>query len=696
MTQIRNYLKGFLSVGSSFYAVMMFLLSTVFVFIPSLILVNNSREIGISFFQFIPISLSLLLFFIILNLGLVAKCSERRRKLIMYIEFTLGVLIWAQATILNWNYGVFDGKPIQWDQFLVPELVDIAMWILVPLTIWKLKDRLRKYILRVCLSLIFIQCIAVGYQLFSSGSYFFVAKDYNINNDFSFSKTQNVIIIILDTFQSDVFQEIIKEDATYAKKFEGFTYYRNTSAGYPTTKPSVPLILTGEFYDNSLEMNEFINDNYENHSIMSELKKMGYRTQSYKYISSVSEKYLALIRYTQFKISPQFVKKQFFQFRTGDTVNSTPHDLEFYNQLKRDFEVGDQQFNFKFYHLNGVHPPFKLNERLEVINVPFDRLNYKNQAKASLNITLELIERLKSKEVYDDSMIFIMGDHGMQSNAIGIDAKVLSEKSIINVPLYEDVVSGAMPLLLYKPLRAHGDMTLSDAPISLQDIPKTILTELNIDSSKFKGKSIRTVAEDEARTRLFYNYAWDDSWEKEYMPTMKKYEINGHVWSGASFTEVGELYITNGLERYQAFQKYVLGNEIKFYENGNSKDYAIAGFSNPEKPFTWTDGEYAVMHLSLDQFSNDLTMNIDAIGYLPGGKRDSQRVEIYVNNQLIKNLSLPVDQEALKHITIPAKALGKGQLVIAFKLLDAVSPAELGESDDPRKLGIALIKIIIQ
>ena len=75
---------------------------------------------------------------------------------------------------------------------------------------------------------------------------------------FEFSKEQNVIILVLDAFRSDIFQEIIDEDDEYREMFDGFTYYRNAAGGYPHTDASIPLILTGEYYDNSIPRSEFV------------------------------------------------------------------------------------------------------------------------------------------------------------------------------------------------------------------------------------------------------------------------------------------------------------------------------------------------------------------------------------------------------------------------------------------------------
>lgn len=680
---------------SSMIAVILFLFSTLLVFTPSVILMKNSHEIQMSYFQFLPFSLTLLFICTFINIGLIVLIPKKWRATTILIEFSFGILLWVQSNILNWNYGVFDGKPIIWDDFLIQGLIDIAIWLIIPFFIWKKRTLISQWITRVSMGLVIVQVISLIFMFYSEDLYLFKVQNTKLNNDLAFSNDQNVIVLVLDTFRSDIFQEIIQEDPYYSKLLSGFTYYKNASSGYPTTKPSIPLILTGEFYDNKTQMPDFINYNFKHHSILSELNKVGYRTQRNVHLNETKDHYITLSRLTQFKSLPQFVKKQQFKFKTDEKQNEKPTDLIFYENIMREFTVKDGPKNFKYFHLNGAHPPFKLNESLDVINAPFDKSGYKNQSKASMKIALELIHQLQNNSIYDRSLIFIIGDHGMQSNALGVDVKSVQDKVNFDILYKQQIVSPATPLFLFKRVDAKGPLRISDAPVSLQDIPKTILTELNLKSDAFKGKSIPDIKEDEDRIRYFFNYSWDDSWEKEYMPAMKKFEINGHSWDGNSYYEVGEEYTSTGVKTYEVFPSYKLGEEIIFQEGANSGKYIKYGFSTPEQSFTWTDGKYAVLGLNINEGDKDLLMDIDAFGYLSQPKTESQRVEIYVNNQRIKQLSLPIDQNELKQIVIPKNIQKLGRIVIAFSLLDAASPAELGTGGDVRKLGIAVSKIKI-
>ena len=191
--------------------------------------------------------LSLLLLFL--------KGSVHQRA--VALVFALGLLFWVQGHILVWDYGILDGREIIWNDYLLNGIIDSAVWIIVLGVALFKAPSFYKHIALASVLLLVVQgggLAAEIYQAPDEPEW----KSYTIGYDdetmFEFSKEQNVIILVLDTFQSDVFQEIIDEDPEYREMFDGFTYYRNAVGGHPTTYPSVTFILTGRHYNNSIPM----------------------------------------------------------------------------------------------------------------------------------------------------------------------------------------------------------------------------------------------------------------------------------------------------------------------------------------------------------------------------------------------------------------------------------------------------------
>ena len=115
----------------------------------------------------------------------------------------------------------------------------------------------------------------------------------------------------------------------------------------------------------------------------------------------------------------------------------------------------------------------------------------------------------------------------------------------------------------------------------------------------------------------------------------------------------------------------------------------MAGWSGPEDGFTWTDSHNAVLAVQPENIDSDLALKITASPYLGGGTLDQQRVTVYVNEHQIGEwlFNRPGIQE--KTITIPHDMLEGEIQYIAVGLPDAVSPKDLGQSEDKRDLALA-------
>ena len=68
---------------------------------------------------------------------------------------------------------------------------------------------------------------------------------------FELSRTRNVIHIVLDAFQSDVFGEILAEERPKLdRSLSGAVFFANHTGAFPTTIASMPAMLTGKVYRN--------------------------------------------------------------------------------------------------------------------------------------------------------------------------------------------------------------------------------------------------------------------------------------------------------------------------------------------------------------------------------------------------------------------------------------------------------------
>jgi hypothetical protein len=110
----------------------------------------------------------------------------------------------------------------------------------------------------------------------------------------------------------------------------------------------------------------------------------------------------------------------------------------------------------------------------------------------------------------------------------------------------------------------------------------------------------------------------------------------------------------------------------------------------PDKDFTWTVGTRAAMIVPLTPPGSAIRLRA-ALTPLTGAGRDAQRVRLVVNGHSMRewNVREPGGYDSI----LPDDLSPTGELKIEFQVPDAISPAELGRSDDRRRLGVALRKV---
>lgn len=707
-----------------------FLLSlTLLFFGPSYLYYTNILEIPYLYTDLVWVFIihSLVAGAILSILLLFLKGSVHQRA--VALVFALGLLFWIQGHILVWDYGILDGREIIWNDYLLNGIIDSAIWIAVLGVALFKAPSFYKHIALASVLLLVVQgggLAAEIYQAPDEPEW----KSYTIGYDdetmFEFSKEQNVIILVLDAFQSDVFQEIIDEDDEYREMFDGFTYYRNAVGGYTYTYPSVTFILTGEYYDNSIPIQDFIKSAFLSNSIPRKLKENGYRVDLYpsvgntiyssdEIVSNIGvyqqdrvdrivdglEGVKELHRLTMFRHTPHFLKRYiyFIPFVDLGDDGDVHQDVVFYNTLLSNTVTSSENKTFKYYHIRGAHGPYTLNAQLQSEELTQNRSGYKEQAKAALKISGELIAQLKKHNVYDNSMIFIVADHGNSEGTIGLNTKWIGDGTLEFQKVDKRIVASGMPLMLIKPFHSEGDLRISDAPVTLGDIPQTVASELQL-LDEFPGKSILSINESDERVRKYFHYRWTREywdWSKAYLPPIAEYTINGHSWLADSWEPTNRIYKPG--EALVFSQNYTYGTELLFGINGDAQYYQGAGWSIPEEGFTWTDGRNAVLIVepkNVDSELTDLTVTILASPYFGGGAIDQQRVTVKVNGHYVGEWVFDQPGIQQKEVIIPNALLPEQEILyIAFELPDAVSPKDLGRSEDGRDLALAVHSMVI-
>ncbi len=560
---------------------------TALTFTPLHIYTTNTIEFQFSLSQLFRICL-VVSSGIALAIFLLLACLPRlfHEKGVAFV-IALAVLIWAQGNLLVWHYGIFDGRDINWQNCFLFGFVDVAVWLAVLTATWFGAAFIYRQRQRIVLALALIQMISVGIdiarmpRLVGPNRYVF-----DRTNEFDFSPERNVLLLLLDSFQGDFFQELITVEPEWKAMFPGFTHYPNTIGAFSSTLFSLPDILTGQIYDGSA-LKPFIQRAFAR-SLPTVLSENGFRSELYplmyhlipynpgiaanliykKEINPVEMAFLFDV--ALFRSLPQPAKKLIYNnqlwFLKGffpDTDQQLTrrerkqqartlvaqrlykyylYDKDFAANMSSWITTLSRQPTFKFFHLRGLHLPLRLNRDCSYQVIPFSRENALIQARCSLRNLNQILEALKKAGIYEQTMIFISGDHGLGGRGMDFRADVYSSflGSGVSDNKLGRLKAAAMPLFLMKPfgMTASDPFSQSLAPVTLGDIPQTVFTALGI-RAQVPGQAIASLTDNSQRRRRFYfGYHKDISKEKFLLDI--EFQVNGLCWLDSSWRMVTE------------------------------------------------------------------------------------------------------------------------------------------------------------
>ncbi len=585
-----------------------FFVLTLFFFSPARIYIGNFMEFSylfhdsMLFFFIVSFSLIMILFTVVSFSSLHLQAY----RIIVSIFFVSAFLAWFQGNIILWQYGVLDGRDIEWSALIHYGIIDSIFWaVLIAVSIVKI-DLIFRISRFISLVFIIIQLLSVS-QLWISmpKDQSFKQQESGTDGLFLFSENRNVIILVLDTFQSDIFQDIILEDDNLRASFDGFTYFRNSLAGSDATAVSIPNILTAVNYDNTIPYLDFVKKAFLDNSLPKILKEYGFTIDLYpiaKYsvydnLSGValSKKKLwdwnsffkeqaFITDLALFRSSPHFIKELIYnrqkwfisglieryqdaenfddaskngeresvqsfnskyakEYRNSGKLIGKNRDAGFINRMIPLSKTNKNMNAFKFFQLNGIHTALVMNEELEYEVMDPDRAGMKRQGIGILKLAAMFLERLKQLKIFDNSLIFIIGDHGSGLSDAGINASPYGENLNKSGPyrgFFRNFKSAGIPLILVKRIDSRGELLISNAPVSLSDIPQTVVEELELDAN-FPGKSMFKVEENEKRERIYRAFIGSQE-DIEYLAPLYEYCVNGFSWDDKNWRETGNVF----------------------------------------------------------------------------------------------------------------------------------------------------------
>lgn len=530
-----------------------FLCFMLFIYEPILMYTTNINDFWFDFGimskpMFLLFGITFILgVFIFLILYLVNKKFSNKLK--VYNIILLIVFIGFFATYIHGNYLTgflpsLDGSTIDWSNYTKIDIVSIGIWIVIAAVLiiaakkFKLETTIR-YSTYVSIAVFAMLSVSFISTLLSNNV--FTKKEFankegilitndNIN---TISTNKNFLIFLLDAVDSNDFHKVINENEEYRKIFEDFTYYPDTMSTYAFTRDSVPYILSNNLNKNEKEFSDYSSNTLNHSSLFQKLKENNYKINLYddeliwngkrnfeiQNISSVASPSIDLkmfikqeLKYILFKYLPYPLKK-YSKIESMDfklCIEKFRSDNKtMFNEIKNHSSLKKEKDNqFQYIHLEGAHVPFNYDKDLNSICDG----TYEQKIEASITITKAYLERLKKNNVYDNSVIIIMADHGYDNQGRSI--------------LYR-----FNPLFLIKGINEKHEMVESNIPVSYEDL-QSIYEELLND--KKSTELFQNMEKNRTRKILWYEYTKENH--------MVEYETTGYATDVSKFKQTGNVY----------------------------------------------------------------------------------------------------------------------------------------------------------
>ncbi|HSH40002.1 MAG TPA: hypothetical protein VK993_14610 [Chthoniobacterales bacterium] len=133
---------------------------------------------------------------------------------------------------------------------------------------------------------------------------------------------------------------------------------------------------------------------------------------------------------------------------------------------------------------------------------------------------------------------------------------------------------------------------------------------------------------------------------------------------------------------------YVLGETVSFSTGGDSARFRTSGWSAPEHSGTWTNAASASMVFRIPPPHGSLLITARMYGHVKPPDLPFQPVLVYVNGRSVASWQVADEKVFTAVVPRDLVANGGGLMTLDLYLPRAMSPAQLGDGGDQRRLGI--------
>ena len=536
---------------------------------------GDSLVFGLAAVWWIPVVFCLL--FAVIAAVVLSRLNGKTFYIAMAVLFAITIAAYVQSLFMNGGMMPADGGFIGWtDWYFVSKMITSGIvWLAIiaaALFIGKQNpQRFLKATTAIACAIAVVQLVGVASVAIESSETAVdeQGKPYVTKGALlSVSPRSNVVVFVLDTYDTAILEEIRGEDPNALADFEDFTYFRNSAGTMIPTTNAIPNMLTGlkpapgqdiaEYRATKYEKGTFLGDVYARDysiglytdSLMMDFSNSAdlETTKMTVNVHPVSQApidvwrtFVAMEQCALYRESPWVFKPTFWYYTSdinnrmianSDTVELDDSlyeldDAAILDMIRtRGLEVVDdgKAGAFRFIHLFGPHFPFSVDENGDFVGT--NQTDQIAQAKGSMKVVTEYMNRLKELGLYDSATIIVTADHGVWR---------LSDDPV------GDPIS---PIMLAKPAKDASGSTrapaqLSEAPVSHDDLQATVIAAIGGDHAKY-GSTLFEIS-DPNRVRYFdaLTNAGDEGQRfVEYAITgdvldLSNWKKTGNVWQDA-------------------------------------------------------------------------------------------------------------------------------------------------------------------
>lgn len=538
------------------------LLFTVFFVAPIELVYGGSEDITFNVLDVLPL---LATFTIICGAAialLVSVLKGRFYRMAIAVIASCSLCCFLQSLVMNGGLPLADGSAVDWSNFAFSALWNIVVWVAIFVAICYFCSK-RAAVGRVAVCAIAIVLLLV--QGLSAGV--IVAREirhpeFMITQEglFEVSQNENVIVFLLDTVDTNEFDDLIAEHPDVLDGFDGFTLFEDSASTMIPTAYAVPFLTTGEHIQDDETLMNYRDTRFARSSFLQDIADANYSISiyadcMYSGVETFSDIVLNFDEHKKVPINPfsalgtlgkaalyrdvPWIAKPFFWFYTGDfnaqVVDQTV-DVPF---EEKPYVLDDPAFSialeknglsfaedessdgaFKFIHLTGSHVPYIMDEQANYVP---SGTSLEAQTIGAFSIVRDYLDRLRELGKYDDATILILADHGVWGGSTDENGRLMMATT---------------PLCLVKPAYEQGEVpvgvSVSMNPVSQDDFHATVLEAMGVDGASYGATYFDE--EDSDRIRYHYQLVPSEEGDKE----VYQFEIKGDARNWENWEPTGK------------------------------------------------------------------------------------------------------------------------------------------------------------